>query len=232
MQIDTTPLALVLDASWPVKIIILILILLSVISWAVIGRKLIQLMSVRAGDQVFDRLMSTAQSLSGIHKGATHLRGRGIGYRIFLAGYREFAQASSRVMPLPVALEGTDRTMQAMILRERGKLSAGLVFLASVASVSPYIGLLGTVIGIMNSFLALSSESQLTLAAVAPGIAEALIATAIGLFAAIPALLAYNRLHAGIDTMCDQYDQLVVEILSRMQHVAYPSRSSQAGDGL
>jgi biopolymer transport protein TolQ len=141
---------------------------------------------------------------------------------IFRAGFNEFARLQQQVNADPDAvMEGAQRAMRVALAREEEKLDANLPFLASVASVSPYVGLFGTVWGIMNSFRGLVNQPQATLAGVAPGISEALVATAMGLFAAIPAVLAYNRFSARADSLSSRYQTFADEfsaILHRQAH--------------
>jgi len=132
---------------------------------------------------------------------------------VFRAGFREFSKLSQQAGVEPEAvMEGTERSMRVALAREEEALNQNLPFLASVASVSPYIGLFGTVWGIMNSFRGLANVQQATLAVVAPGISEALIATAMGLFAAIPAVLAYNRYSSAAETIYNSYETFAEEL--------------------
>jgi biopolymer transport protein TolQ len=137
---------------------------------------------------------------------------------IFRAGYKEFSRLRQQEkVDDDMIMDGVQRAMRVALAREQEKLDANLPFLASVASVSPYIGLLGTVWGIMNSFRGLANATQATLATVAPGISEALIATAMGLFAAIPAVLAYNRFSARAETLANSYETFAEEFISILQ---------------
>ena len=139
--------------------------------------------------------------------------------RIFEAGFREFAKHPSGA-DISVVMDGTRRAMRATYQREMDKLEAHLPFLATVGSVSPYIGLFGTVWGIMNAFRSLSNVTQATIAHVAPGIAEALIATAMGLFAAIPAVIAYNRYVSNTDQLATRYESFMEELSNVLQRRA------------
>ena len=141
---------------------------------------------------------------------------------VFRAGFREFSKLSQQAGVEPDAvMEGTERSMRIALSREEERLNQNLPFLASVASVSPYIGLFGTVWGIMNSFRGLANVHQATLAVVAPGISEALIATAMGLFAAIPAVLAYNRYSATADTIYNSYETFAEELSTILHRRVY-----------
>jgi biopolymer transport protein TolQ len=146
---------------------------------------------------------------------------------IFRAGFKEFSRlAQQSEMDSEAILEGSRRAMRVATLREEERLERHLAFLASVGSTSPYIGLFGTVWGIMNSFRGLANASQATLATVAPGISEALIATAMGLFAAIPAVLAYNRFAAKVDILANRYETFVDEFSGILYRQAYALRSN------
>jgi len=173
------------------------LLLLSVVSWSYIFRKLFAIRAARRQTEQFERSFWAGGNLHTLHQSASAQRDQsGALARIFEAGMGEFIkgkQASRDALDMNSVLDGARRAMRAAFQRELDALDLHLNFLASVGSVSPYIGLLGTVWGIMNAFRGLANVQQATLAVVAPGIAEALIATAIGLFAAIPDVGAYNR---------------------------------------
>ena len=148
---------------------------------------------------------------------------------LFRAGFKEFSRLSQQAdMDADAILEGSRRAMRVALMRETDRIEQHLPFLASVGSTSPYIGLLGTVWGIMHSFRGLANATQATLATVAPGISEALIATAMGLFAAIPAVLAYNRLAARSDALLNRYETFLDEFSGILQRQTYALKASQS----
>jgi biopolymer transport protein TolQ len=151
------------------------------------------------------------------------------GEALFRAGFKEFSKLSRQEnMDADAMVEGSRRAMRVALMRESDRLEQHLPFLASVGSTSPYVGLFGTVWGIMHSFRGLATSSQATLAAVAPGISEALIATAMGLFAAIPAVLAYNRFAAKVDVLLNRYESFVDEFSGLLQRQSYAQKRGQA----
>ncbi|WP_068992281.1 protein TolQ [Kangiella sediminilitoris] len=214
---------LFLDASFLVQAIMVLLLLISVVSWALIfQRSGVLNTAARKSKQFEDRFWSgvdLSQLSSELTAGNKTARGL---ESLFIAGYREFMRLRQQKGVSPEAvMDGTHRAMRVAHSREVEKLEQNLSFLATVGSVTPYIGLFGTVWGIMNSFIALGSVKQATLAMVAPGIAEALIATAMGLFAAIPAVIAYNRFTNRLQRIETQYENFLEEfsgILHRKAH--------------
>lgn len=209
---------LVANASLLVQLVMALLLLASVVSWYMIVQRGIYQARARRGMVAFER-----QFWSGIDLTQLYRQGNGNANRgaidgmenIFRAGFKEF----SRLRQQPgtandAVMEGAQRAMRVALAREEEKLEENLPFLASVASVSPYIGLFGTVWGIMNSFRGLANVHQATLATVAPGISEALVATAMGLFAAIPAVLAYNRFAASAEQLKANYETFAEEFSS------------------
>ena len=222
---DLSFLALISNAHAIVQLIMLLLLVLSVVSWSYIFRKLFAIRAARRQTEQFERSFWAGGNLHTLHQSASAQREQsGPLARIFEAGMGEFIkgkQASRDALDMGAVLDGSRRAMRAAFQRELDGLDLHLNFLASVGSVSPYIGLLGTVWGIMNAFRGLASVQQATLALVAPGIAEALIATAIGLFAAIPAVIAYNRFAARSETLTSRYYTFADEfqaILHRKVH--------------
>lgn len=219
MQIDLSIINLIMDASLLVKLVMLVLVLASLWSWTIIFSKRFAMRRARrAADSFEDRFWST-EDLSTLY---SRITGRGHEpsgmERIFEVGFREFARLRKREGIDPRAiLEGAQRSMRVALNREIEELEHSLSFLATVGSVSPYIGLFGTVWGIMNSFQALGNVHQATLGMVAPGISEALVATAMGLFAAIPAVIAYNRYSSDLDRLFSRYDIFVEEFSSILQ---------------
>lgn len=215
---DISLLQLLLDASVPVQLIMLILLGISVWSWTYIFSKRAALKRAHEQTQRFEDDFWAGGDLAVLQQTiATRRNEHGALARIFESGMTEFMKARRNQSSTDTVLDGARRAMRATYQREMDNLEAHLNFLATAGSVSPYIGLLGTVWGIMQAFLGLSSTQQATLAAVAPGIAEALIATAIGLFAAIPAVIAYNRYTSEIDRLSIRFDSFVDEFLNILQ---------------
>jgi biopolymer transport protein TolQ len=212
---------LVTEASFVVQAVMLLLLVASVLSWAMIFIKWKVVRRARVESEDFeDRFWSGAD----LGKLFERVRGKdspsGMEH-IFSAGFRTYARMGKQ--PSQSALTVTDavqRSMRVALSREVDALESYMSFLATVGSISPYVGLFGTVWGIMNSFRSLGQVQQATLSAVAPGIAEALIATAIGLFAAIPAVIAYNRFSDDIDRLVNRYDNFLEEFLSLLQRQA------------
>lgn len=218
--------SLILNASLLVQLVMAILLIASVVSWVMIIQRGIYLRNAEVDYKNFEDTFWSGIDLNNLYRELSQLAQENGGTQgvenVFRAGFREFSRLNSGDSVDPDAvMEGTDRAMRVALSREEEKLSANLPFLASVASVSPYIGLFGTVWGIMNSFRGLAMVQQATLATVAPGISEALIATAMGLFAAIPAVLAYNRYAAKVETINACYETFAEEfssILHRQVH--------------
>jgi biopolymer transport protein TolQ len=218
---DLSLTALILNAHPLVQLIMALLLLLSIVSWTYIFRKVFALRAARSATEQFERSFWAGGNLHTLHQSASAQRDQsGPLARIFEAGMGEFIkgkQAARDALDMGPVLDGARRAMRASFQRELDALDLHLNFLASVGSVSPYIGLLGTVWGIMNAFRGLANVQQATLAVVAPGIAEALIATAIGLFAAIPAVVAYNRFTHDIDRLAIRFESFVEEFSNILQ---------------
>jgi biopolymer transport protein TolQ len=221
---DLSFLALIGNAHPIVQLILVLLLLVSVTSWTYIFRKMFAIRAARRQTEQFERTFWAGGNLNALHQSASKEREHnGALARIFDAGMGEFnkgKQASGAALDIGAVLDSARRAMRAAFQRELDALDTHLNFLASVGSVSPYIGLLGTVWGIMNAFRGLANLQQATLAAVAPGIAEALIATAIGLFAAIPAVVAYNRFTHDIDRLAIRFESFVEEFSNILQRQA------------
>jgi biopolymer transport protein TolQ len=221
---DLSLSALILNAHVLVQLIMALLLILSIVSWTYIFRKVFALRAARTQTEQFERSFWAGGNLHTLHQSASAQRDQsGPLARIFESGMGEFIkgkQAARDATDMGPVLDGSRRAMRAAFQRELDALDIHLNFLASVGSVSPYIGLLGTVWGIMNSFRGLASVEQATLAVVAPGIAEALIATAIGLFAAIPAVVAYNRFTHDIDRLAIRFESFVEEFSNILQRQA------------
>ncbi|MYZ52613.1 protein TolQ [Malikia spinosa] len=213
MTHDFSIVSLLLNASWVVQAVVLLLLTVSVISWASIFRKVFALKRVQRLTDVFERDFWSGASLSELYLAATRNAHQGSPMeRIFASGMREFQKLRERrITDADALLGGARRAMRASYQREVDALEVNLSFLGSVGSVSPYVGLFGTVWGIMHAFTGLAALTQVTLATVAPGIAEALVATAIGLFAAIPAVIFYNRFAHDIDRAANQLETFMEE---------------------
>ena len=218
---DLSFLALISNAHLIVQLIMALLLGLSLVSWTYIFRKMFAIRAARRQTEQFERSFWAGGNLHTLHQSASSNRDQsGALARIFEAGMGEFVKgkaAAREALDVGAVLDGARRAMRAAFQREIDGLDSHLNFLASVGSVSPYIGLLGTVWGIMNAFRGLASVQQATLATVAPGIAEALIATAIGLFAAIPAVVAYNRFTHDIDRLAIRFESFVEEFSNILQ---------------
>jgi biopolymer transport protein TolQ len=215
---DMSLFTLISHASVPVQLIMLLLLGISIMSWTYIFGKRYALKKAHQQTRRFEDDFWSGGDLSMLQQAVANRRAeQGPLARIFDAGMTEFLKARRGGSDSSAPLDGARRAMRAAYQREMDALESHLNFLASAGSVSPYIGLLGTVWGIMHAFIGLSNMQQATLASVAPGIAEALIATAIGLFAAIPAVVAYNRYTNEIDRISIRFDSFVDEFLNILQ---------------
>ena len=216
---DFSILHLMLNASWVVQAVVLILLLVSVFSWAAIFRKILSLSRVKNLNDEFEREFWSGKSLNELFAAATqNAKLAGPMERIFASGMREYQKLRERrISDSGLLMDGARRAMRASLQREIDEIESNLSMLASVGSVSPYIGLFGTVWGIMHAFTGLAALQQVTLAKVAPGIAEALVATAIGLFAAIPAVLAFNRFSRDIDRVANKLETFIEEFSNILQ---------------
>jgi len=219
MTQDLSILQLVVQASLVVKLVMGGLLLLSLASWAVIFGKLFGLRRVRSSNEAFEREFWSGRSLVELHQEARQQPPAPM-QRIFSSGMKEFLKLRERRLDAASQLDGARRAMRVSLQRELDVVESHLSFLGTVGSVSPYIGLFGTVWGIMHAFVGLSNLQQVTLANVAPGIAEALVATAIGLFAAIPAVIAYNRFARDIDRIATQLENFSEEFTNILQRNA------------
>ena len=215
---DLSILELVINASLVVKLILALLVFVSFMSWYWIFRKWFALRDARARTDQFERDFWSGGDLNSLYQSAANDRhGTGALERIFEAGYREFNKLRGQKLDPATAVDSARRAMRATYQRETDMLESHLAFLASVGSVSPYVGLFGTVWGIMHAFRGLANVSSATLAQVAPGIAEALVATAIGLFAAIPAVVAYNRYAHDVDRISVRFESFMEEFSNILQ---------------
>ena len=223
MKIEATPdfsfLTMLTNASFIVQLVLLLLLLASFMSWWFIFQRLFILRVAKKQAEEFEKEFWSGVDLNQLFLRLTsgRLVPRGM-EKIFEAGFREYTKLKKQSgLDISSVMDGTRRAMRAAYQREVDALERSLAFLATVGSVSPYIGLFGTVWGIMNSFRGLANVGQATLAHVAPGIAEALIATAMGLFAAIPAVIAYNRYTHDIDRLATRYESFMEEFSNILQ---------------
>ena len=227
---DMSILSLVLQASWVVQLVMLILVGASVASWATIFRKSQTLKRVRTLNDGFEQDFWSGTSLNDLYASAAHhAKQGGPMERIFASGMREYQKLRERrIADVNQLMDGTRRAMRASFQREMDEVESGLSFLGTVGSVSPYVGLFGTVWGVMHAFTGFANMEQITLATVAPGIAEALVATAMGLFAAIPAVTAYNRYAHQIDRVASQQETFIEEFSNILQRNVGATGSSTA----
>ena len=214
---DLSIITLVMNASIVVKCVMGILLIASLSSWATIFSKMLVLSRSRRQTDDFEKRFWSGLDLAKLYETAsTRPERTGAQERMFVAGMNEFLKMPDR--PADDVLSGVRRSMNATFQREMDALERGLPMLASIGSVSPYIGLFGTVWGIMDAFTGLSSLENVSLAVVAPGIAEALVATAVGLFAAIPAMAAYNLFDNRIERLRNRFDSFSEEFLNILAH--------------
>ncbi len=219
---DMSVLSLITGASVLVQIVMLALLLASLFSWYYIFLKIFTFNRATRQADEFEKQFWSGADLNELYQRAVNSRNAAGGQeRIFEAGFREFMKLRKPGMDVGDIMNGVQRAMRATSQREMERLESYLSFLASVGSVSPYVGLFGTVWGIMNSFRGLANMSQATLGAVAPGIAEALIATAMGLFAAIPAVVAYNHFAGNINRLATRFDSFMEEFSNILQRQAH-----------
>ena len=231
MDVTTTEgialLSLIQHASLPVQLVMLLLLAASVLSWTMIFRKWFAIKSASQGADRFEGKFWSGANLNQMfnEQSRKDAEASGMG-SIFVEGFREYRRLSQQanIEPMDI-LEGVQRAMRVALSRDIDYLETHLSFLATVGSTSPYVGLFGTVWGIMNSFRSLGMVQQATIAHVAPGIAEALIATAIGLFAAIPAVIAYNRYSNKVERLVTRYEIFMEEFSSILQRQAYAARA-------
>jgi biopolymer transport protein TolQ len=220
---DMSLFTLISGASLPVQLVMAVLIITSLVSWWYIFIKFFTIKNAEEDAEKFESGFWSGGDLNKLYDGLSTGRRKPQGMAsIFEAGFKEFIRHKQQAnieskMEVSDVMEGARRAMRASYNRELDDLDAHLPFLASVGSVSPYIGLFGTVWGIMNAFRGLSSVAQATLSQVAPGIAEALVATAIGLFAAIPAVIAYNRFASSVDRLSVRYESFMEEFTNILQ---------------
>lgn len=221
-------LELIHNASLLVQLVMLLLLVASVVSWTMIFHKWFSLRTLVAAADDFEDAFWSGGDLHRLYQEWSARRSEPEGMAsIFVAGYREFTRLSNKTsVDRANLVDGVHRAMRVSLSREVDALETNLSFLATVGSTSPYIGLFGTVWGIMNSFRALGTLQSATIATVAPGIAEALIATAMGLFAAIPAVIAYNRFSNGVERLESRYEVFMEEFLSIVSRQSLTSQAA------
>jgi len=219
MNQDLSIVSLLINASFVVQLVVLLLVIMSISSWTAIFRKYVQLKRIRELNDDFEREFWSGTSLNELFASAAqNAKLSGPMERIFASGMREYQKLRERnISDTGTLLDGARRAMRASYQRELDAAEQNLSFLATVGSVSPYVGLFGTVWGIMHAFTGLAALTQVTLATVAPGIAEALIATAIGLFSAIPAVVAYNRFARELDKLAISLETYIEEFSNILQ---------------
>ena len=206
---------LIVEASFIVQLVMLILLLASVFSWAVMFKKWFLFRDLEREATRFEDEFWSGGDLGALYKKWSAESDQTSGMtNLFVAGYKEYTRLADKDLSRSELVSGVHRAMKVSLTEEMEEIESSLPFLATVGSTSPYIGLFGTVWGIMNAFHAIGQSQQATIATVAPAIAEALIATAMGLFAAIPAVIAYNRLASRADSLVNRYDIFVDEFLS------------------
>jgi biopolymer transport protein TolQ len=221
-------ISLITGASFLVQMVMLFLLVVSIFAWTVIFNKWKVLKEARIAMEHFEDRFWSGGDLGRLYEQVNSGSESSGLERIFKAGFQEFVKLRRQGDPDPMAVvEGAQRIMRVKLNREADGMETHLQFLATVGSTSPYIGLFGTVWGIMNSFRALGNVQQATLPMVAPGIAEALIATAMGLFAAIPAVIAYNRFRTDTERLISHYDNFVDEFTSILQRQAHSNEESK-----
>jgi biopolymer transport protein TolQ len=213
-------------ASLVVQLVMLMLLAASLVSWSMIFRKWSMLRGAGRAAERFESRFWSGSNLNQMFKELSDKDDLSGMDGVFVAGFKEFARLEKQrgIQPMEI-LEGVQRAMRVALTREIDYLETHLSFLATVGSISPYVGLFGTVWGIMHSFQGLSAVQQATIASVAPGIAEALIATAMGLFAAIPAVIAYNRYSNDVERLVTRYQIFMEEFASILQRQAFLSKA-------
>ena len=218
MSADLSLITLISEASLLVKLVMLTLLLISMYSWTLIFKKRGEIATAKKNATKFEDKFWSGNELNNLYEDISSRPHANQGMEgIFEVGFKEFVRLKKSDSDSGFVLEGAQRVMRVSLSREIDRLETSLPFLATAGSTSPYIGLFGTVWGIMNSFRALGDVQQATLGMVAPGIAEALIATAMGLFAAIPAVVAYNKYSHEVERLINRYDTFLEEFSSILQ---------------
>jgi biopolymer transport protein TolQ len=229
MSTDMSFFNLISGASFVVQMVMLLLLTVSMVSWTMIFRRRSALRDARLAANRFEGRFWSGGDLTTLFREISRGDVEPIGMAgIFKAGFSEYMRLRDRAGVDPRAvMEGAQRAMRVVLSRKTDELETHLSFLATVGSTSPYVGLFGTVWGIMNSFRGLGNAQQATLSMVAPGIAEALIATAMGLFAAIPAVIAYNRYSNDVERLINRYDNFLEEFSTILQRQVHAAASDQ-----
>jgi len=224
----TEPLSifsLVLNASVLVQIVLLLLLFASLTSWVMIFQRMFALKRVQKAIDTFEEYFWSGIDLRQLYQELEMSEGELSGMEtVFVAGFKEYSRLSEQEVDAEAIMQGVQRATRVALTREGEKLETHLPFLATVGSTSPYVGLFGTVWGIMNSFRSLANMAQATLASVAPGISEALVATAMGLFAAIPAVIGYNRFSARAEVLMTRYETFTEELTSILYRAVHTKR--------
>lgn len=211
----------ILNAGVVVRTVMVLLALASLASWTIIFQRALFLKQAKQNYQEFEKQFWSGGDLMRLFADLTRRKEELAGLEsVFYAGFKEFTRLSQQHLDNKSILEGCQRAMHVALSREQDKLAQHLAFLATVGSTSPYVGLFGTVWGIMTSFQALGAVQQATISMVAPGISEALVATAMGLFAAIPAVISYNRYSAEVERLSNYYDTFAEEFASILMRQA------------
>ena len=227
MEQELSILGLMLDASFIVQFVMFILFVASLCSWYLIFQRGAFFKAALGSQKNFEERFWSGMDLSQLYKEASSGQGKAGLELIFKSGFKEFNRLRQQTgIEADAVMEGTQRAMRVALSRESERLDSHLSFLATVGSTSPYVGLFGTVWGIMNSFLGLAQQQQATLATVAPGISEALIATAMGLFAAIPAVVSYNQFSAKADALYAKYETFADEFSSILHRNAHTQKTA------
>lgn len=228
MTSDASVWSFIANAGPVVKAVMLLLMSASIVSWGIIFQRAMLLKKAKHSFVEFENQFWSGADIAQLYNGLERRKQELTGLEcIFYAGFQEFLRLRQRNgLHFDTIIEGVQRSMRVAHARESEKLENQLSFLATVGSTSPYIGLFGTVWGIMTSFQALGHVSQATIAMVAPGISEALIATAMGLFAAIPAVIAYNRYATTVDRLTSQYHTFLEEFTSILHRQAFPEKNN------
>ena len=223
--------SLVVHASWMVQFVLVVLLAASLHSWATIIQKTSAVRSTWRASLEFEGRFWSGVNLGELYRSVSGEGRTSYGTEsVFVAGFREFSRLTGQKVGAEALIVGVERAMRIAVGREQQRLESSLTVLATIGSTAPYIGLFGTVVGVMNAFRGLALVQQSTLAAVAPGIAEALVTTAVGLIAAIPAVIAYNRCTARIETLLGRFETFAEEFTTILHRQAY-SRSGQNSPG-
>ncbi|MBB5320750.1 protein TolQ [Marinobacter oulmenensis] len=229
MESELSVWHLITNAGVLVQLVMLLLMSASVVSWALIFQRLQVFRKARQAQLAFEERFWSGMDLGQLYREVNESPTPYSGMEsVFRAGFKEFSRLRQQSRDADAVMEGTQRAMRVAFSREQERLETHLPFLATVGSTSPYVGLFGTVWGIMNSFRGLAEVQQATLATVAPGISEALIATAMGLFAAIPAVVAYNRFAARSDAQLKNYETFAEEFSSILHRRVHSSEKAGA----